>query len=363
MIKVLHVLSDTNVGGAGRYIFNLLSNKYETSFEAAVACPKGGELEKELRERNIQVFPLEGGESSTNMSQIKSLRRIISQEKFDIVHTHASFAGRIAGKMAGAKVVMTRHSIMGGGAGPVKRMITRLISRIFTDKIIAISRAVKINLIESGVPADMITIIYNGIDTTKFECVKGTLRKELNITPDTPIIGMVARLVPEKGYEYAINAFYRVIKDYPNALLVIIGSGSLEKNLKNMCSELGIESNVIFMGYRQDVENLMADFDLFVLSSVSEGLGLSLLEAMALGKPVVATITGGIPEVIKDGTNGLLVQPGNDVYLAESIVKILSDKDLARRLGDEAKKTVVEKFSSKTMIEKTEKVYQEVLQR
>ncbi|WP_213951309.1 glycosyltransferase family 4 protein [Tepidanaerobacter syntrophicus] len=363
MIKVLHVLSDTNVGGAGRYIFNLLSDKYETSFEAAVACPKGGELEKELRERNIQVFPLEGGESSTNMSQIKSLRRIISQEKFDIVHTHASFAGRIAGKMAGAKVVMTRHSIMGGGAGPVKRMITRLISRIFTDKIIAISRAVKINLIESGVPADMITIIYNGIDTTKFEGVKGTLRKELNITPDTPIIGMVARLVPEKGYEYAINAFYRVIKDYPNALLVIIGSGSLEKNLKNMCSELGIESNVIFMGYRQDVENLMADFDLFVLSSVSEGLGLSLLEAMALGKPVVATITGGIPEVIKDGTNGLLVQPGNDVYLAESIVKILSDKDLARRLGDEAKKTVVEKFSSKTMIEKTEKVYQEVLQR
>lgn len=363
MIKVLHVLSDTNVGGAGRYIFNLLSNKEETSFEASVACPKGGKLEKELRNRSIKVFALEGGESSTNMSQIKSLRRIISQEKFDIVHTHASFAGRIAGKMAGAKVVMTRHSLISGRTSLIKRMITRLISRIFTDKIIAISRAVKINLIESGVPADMITIIYNGIDTTKFEGIKGTLRKELNTAPDIPIIGMVARLVPEKGYEYAINAFYRVLKDYPNALLVIIGSGSLEKSLKNMCSELGIENNVVFMGYRQDVENLMADFDLFVLSSVSEGLGLSLLEAMALGKPVVATITGGIPEVIKDGTNGLLVQPGNDVYLAENMVKILSDRDLARRLGDEAKKTVVEKFSSKTMIEKTEKVYQEVLQR
>lgn len=362
MIKVLHVLSDTNVGGAGRYIFNLLSNKEETSFEASVACPKGGELEKELRSRGIKVFALEGGESSANMSQIKSLRRIISQERFDIVHTHASFAGRIAGKIAGAKVVMTRHSLIRGRASSIKRLATRLTSRIFTDRIIAISRAVKINLIESGVPADMIIIIYNGIDTTKFEGIKGTLREELSIASDIPIIGMVARLVPEKGYEYAINAFYRVLKEYPNAILVIIGSGPLEDSLKTMCSELRIEDNVVFMGYRQDVENLMADFDLFVLSSISEGLGLSLLEAMALGIPVVATMTGGIPEVIKDGTNGLLIQPGNDIYLAENMVKILSNKDLAQRLGDEAKKTVAEKFSSKTMIEKTEKVYQEVLQ-
>ncbi len=363
MIKILHVLSDTNIGGAGRYLFNLLSSQDTNRFEVVVACPGGGELERQLKSKGVKVYTLEGGESSANLSQIKSLRQIISWEKVDIVHTHASFAGRIAGKIAGCKVVMTRHGLGGGGGGFLKRTTTRLVSRIFTDRIIAISRAVKISLIESGVPADMITIIYNGIDLSQFGRIEGSLRKELGIAPNTPIIGMVARLVPEKGYEYAINAFYHVLKVYPSAQLVIVGDGPLEKSLKNLCTQLGIDDHVVFMGYRQNVESIIADFDVFVLSSVSEGLGLALLEAMALGKPAVATATGGIPEVIKHNVNGFLVPSGSDNYLAESIIKALSDKELAKALGTEARKTVNEKFSSKTMIEKTNKVYMEILQR
>ncbi|NLZ52854.1 MAG: glycosyltransferase family 4 protein [Thermoanaerobacteraceae bacterium] len=363
MIKVLHVLTDTNIGGAGRYLFNLLSHRDKSRFNVVVACPGGGELERQLRSKGIEVFTLEGGESSTNLGHIKKLRQIISREKIDIVHTHASLAGRIAGKLSGCKVVMTRHGLGSSENGPVKRLITRSISRLFTDRIIAISRAVKIGLIDSGVPADMITTIYNGIDLSKFADVKGTLRKELNLSPDIPVVGIVARLVPEKGYEYAINAFYHVLKVFPSARLVIIGEGPLEESLKKMCTRLDIKDQVVFMGYRRDVESLEADFDIFVLPSVSEGLGLALLEAMALGKPAVATETGGIPEIIKHKVNGFLVPPGNDKYLAEGIIEALSDKNYAKMLGIAAQKTVFEKFSSNTMIENTEKVYMEILQR
>jgi len=361
MIKVLHVLTDTNIGGAGRYLFNLLSHRDKTTFDVIVACPGGGELEKQLRRQGIKVYTFEGGENSANIAHIKKLKQIISRENVDIVHTHASLAGRIAGKLSGCKVVMTRHGLSGSGKGPVKRLISRIVSKLFTDRIIAISRAVKIDLIDSGVPAEMITIIHNGIDLSKFANVKGTLRKELGLSPDIPIVGIVARLVPEKGYEYAINAFYHVLKDIPSAHLVIIGNGPLEDSLKKMCETLEIRENVVFLGYREDVENLEADFDLFVLPSIREGLSLALLEAMALGKPAVAAETGGIPEIIKHRTNGILVPPGNDKYLAEAIKELLSDREQAKILGIAARKTVFEKFSSTAMIQKVEKLYMELL--
>ncbi|MFY9413268.1 MAG: glycosyltransferase [Tepidanaerobacteraceae bacterium] len=363
MIRVLHVLTDTNIGGAGRYLFNLLSHRGDSPFEIIVACPGGGELERQLRDKGIKVYTLQGGESSAKLGHIKRIRQIISREKVDIVHTHASLAGRIAGKLSGCKVVMTRHGMGRGENGPAKRLITRIISKFFTDRIISISRAVKIDLIDSGVPADMISTIYNGIDLSKFADIKGTLREKLGLSPEIPVVGIVARLVPEKGYEYAINAFYHVLKVFPSARLVIVGDGPLEESLKEMCARLGITDNVAFMGYRPDVESLEADFDVFVLPSISEGLGLALLEAMALGKPAVATETGGIPEVIKHEANGMLVPPGNDKYLAEAIIKVLSDKELAKSLGLAAQKTVFERFSSRTMIEKVEKLYMEILRR
>lgn len=355
MIKVLHVLSDTNIGGAGRYLFNLISSQDNNRLEVIVACPGGGELERQLKSQGVKVFTLEGGERSINLGQVKELLKIISREKIDIVHTHASFAGRIAAKLAGCKVVMTRHGLGSGEHGLIKRTATRLLSNLFTDHIIAISRAVKISLIESGVPADMTTIIHNGIDLSKFDNVLPILRKELGLDSDIPVIGMVARLVPEKGYEYAINAFYQVLKVYSSARLVIVGDGPLKRHLKNICVKLGIKDKIFFLGYRRQVENIVADFDVFILPSISEGLGLALLEAMALRKPVVASEVGGIPEVVKNNVNGLLVPPGNDRYLADRIIEVLSNNVMSKAMGIEAQKTVSERFSSQNMIKKLRK--------
>ncbi|HHW03881.1 MAG TPA: glycosyltransferase family 4 protein [Thermoanaerobacterales bacterium] len=363
MKKVLHVITDTNIGGAGRYLFNLLSGWDYDRYEVMVACPAGGQLEEQLRQKNIKVFELSGGEKSLKFEHIKELMGIISREKIDIVHTHASFAGRIAGKLSGCRVVLTRHGLGQCKKGFVQRTITGILSRIFTDAIIAISRAVKISMMETGVPADMIKIIYNGIDVSEFNSIEPRLKKEFNLVEKSPIVGIVARLVPEKGYEYALKAMPAVLKKFPGAVMVIVGDGPLRKALEDLCLDLGIHEHVIFLGYQDRVETLEADFDVFLLPSVSEGLGLSLLEAMALAKPVVATEVGGIPEVVKSGVNGLLVPPRDPSAIAEAIIRILSSKQMAYSLGQAAKNTVFDRFSARYMAEKTMEVYDKILQK
>ena len=299
MKKAIHVLTDTNIGGAGRYFFNLISGWDEGRYELIVACPGGGELERQLKNMGLNLYTVKGGESSFKVRHIKTLCGIISKEKADIVHTHASLSGRIAGKLLGRKVVITRHGISRVNKGFMSRIMTRFISSVLTDKIIAISRAVKINLIETGVPANLIQIIYNGIDLTNFESVDPILRAKFDIPQTVPIVGVVARLVPEKGCDVALKAMRAVLHEIPDALMVIIGDGPLKPHLEGLCSELGIQDSVMFLGYQEHVENLVADFDVFLMPSITEGLGLALLEAMALSKPVVASETGGIPEVVK----------------------------------------------------------------
>lgn len=360
MIKVLHVFSDTNIGGAGRYFFNLLSGWDSSRYELLAACPSGGELERILMQKGIKVFALSGGESSIRPGYVRGIKKIISREKIAIVHTHASFAGRIAGRLSGCRVVMTRHGLGQARRDLFRRAIVGIVSRILTDTIIAISRAVKINLMETGVPENMIKVIYNGIDLTTFENIKPLLKKDFNIKGD-PIIGIVARLVPEKGYEFALKALPIVLGEFSNAKLVIIGAGPLRKNLENLSDKLGISEHVEFLGYQENVESLAADFDVFVLPSVSEGLGLSLLEAMALGKPVVATAAGGIPEVVESGVNGFLVPPGDEISLATAVIKVLSSKQTAFYLGQAAQRTVFEKFSARVMAEKTMEIYDNLL--
>lgn len=362
MKKVLHVLTDTNMGGAGRYLFNLLANWDYDRYEVVVACPKAGELERQLKAKGIRVFALSGGENSLEFKHVGELMRIISEEKVDIVHTHASLAGRIAGKLSGCHIVMTRHGLKKVKKDIVHRVGTAIMTRALTDNIIAISRAVKINLMEAGVPADMIKIIYNGLDLDKFKDVKPRMRRDFNLTGG-PIIGTVARLVPEKGHEYAIKAMPGVIKEFPGAHLVIIGDGPLKENLQRMSEELGVDEHVSFLGYQVQVESLEADFDVFVLPSVSEGLGLALLEAMALGKPVVASEVGGIPEVVKNGISGLLVPPADEKALAQAIVSILSSKQRAYSLGEAARKAVYEKFSARVMVERTMEIYDKILRK
>lgn len=362
MKKVINVLTDTNIGGAGRYLFNLMSGWNDSRFKLVVACPGGGELERQLSKTGVRLYTIRGGESSFNAGHVKTLCEIILKEKAHIVHTHASLSGRIAGKVLGRKVVITRHGISRVNTSFTGRNMTQFISSVLTDKMIAVSRAVKINLIETGVPAHMIQTIYNGIDLSKFESADPILRTKFKISQTTPVLGMVARLVPEKGCDIALKAMQAVLKEIPEAQMVIIGDGPLKQQLEDLCSELDILDSVLFLGYQEQVENLVADFDVFLMPSITEGLGLALLEAMALSKPVIASETGGIPEVVKNGVSGILVPTGDEGALAKTIVDVINSEEYARDLGREAKNTVSKKFSSKHMALKTMDIYDQILQ-
>jgi glycosyltransferase involved in cell wall biosynthesis len=362
MKKVLHVITDTNIGGAGRYLLNLLSAWDENRYSVAVACPAGGELEKRLKSLGVKVYPLKGGEKSFRISHVAQILGIIAREKVDLIHTHASLSGRIAGKLSGCRVVMTRHW-MGKKSemGLLRRWINRIIYRLLTDRVIAVSRAVKVSLIEIGVPAWLIKTVYNGINIPNIFENCGKLRMELNIPAGVPLLGMIARLVPEKGHEYAIKAMPEILRRFPDARLVLVGDGPSRTYLEDLCERVGVKERVIFLGFRKDVEKIAIDFDVILMPSLSEGLPLALLESMALGKPVVASEVGGIPEVIKDGINGVLVPPGDAGALAEKIVGLLISDKLRENLGKNARHTILSQFTARTMAEKTFRIYDELM--
>lgn len=363
MKKVLHVITDTNIGGAGRYLLNLLKYGDPARYAAAVACPGGGELQRQIQEAGIQVFELKGGEKSFRLSHLKELKRIISEGGFEIIHTHASFSGRIAGKLSGCKVVFTRHSIGKIKKDVFSKLAANMGTKVFADAVIAVSRAVKVSMIEMGIPAKMIKVIHNGIDLSFYDNVGASLRQEYNIPGNVKIVGTVARLVPEKGVEYSIKAMPYILRGNPGTRLVIIGDGYLKQSLLDLSIRLGVEDEVMFLGYRRNVEAIISDFDVFMMPSMTEGLSLALLEVMALGKPVVATEVGGNPEVIRTGVNGLLVPPGDEGALARGVGEMLSRKEEARALGMKARETVKESFNAGLMAAKTMDIYDGILRK
>jgi glycosyltransferase involved in cell wall biosynthesis len=230
------------------------------------------------------------------------------------------------------------------------------------DKMIAISQGVRNVLIGCGVKKGKITTIHSGIDMKHFTTAveASYLYKEFNLNKTHPRVGIIAALAPHKDHENFLQAATIVKETLPTTKFLIVGEGKLKGRITKRISELNLEDSVILTGFRKDVKEILSILDCFVLSSYEEGLGLSLLEAQAVGVPVVATRTGGIPEIIEDGVSGLLVPPRNPQALAKGIITLLSDKKLAARISERAKRDV-EKFDFQRTIDETEKLYRELL--
>ncbi|MDK2785308.1 MAG: hypothetical protein PWQ86_1890 [Bacillota bacterium] len=362
---MLHVLSDTGVGGAGRYVLNLLPGLRDQGIEVAVACPGGGELAKELARRGWQPLPLSRGEASFSWRSVAEVYRYLKAGGYDLVHTHASLAGRMAARLAGARgLVLTRHGLGSGApAAGYRRQVNRWASRLLTDAIIAISEAVAAQLVAEGVDRRQIRVVPSGIDWEEFARASGAaVRRELGLG-SRPVVGMVARLVPEKAPADFLKAAALVKQELPDAGFLLVGEGPLEQDLRGLAARLGLQDNLYFLGYRRDVPGVTAALDVAVLTSKQEGLGLVLLEAMAAAKPVVATAAGGIPEVVEQGVTGLLVSPGRPDQVAAAVLQLLRDRDLAAKLGRAGQELVARKFSLTAMAQGTAEVYRALLER
>jgi glycosyltransferase involved in cell wall biosynthesis len=226
------------------------------------------------------------------------------------------------------------------------------------DRVVAVSQAVRADLIRQGVDDRKIALIYNGIDLSKFQA------PPTGTPPGSqePVIGLVGRLEPEKGHRCFLQAAQILLKQHSECRFQIVGDGSLEQDLRDLTGKLRIAGPVEFLGLREDIPELLARMTVVALPSLTEAMPLSLVEAMSMGKPCVASNVGGVREILVDGENGLLVEPDNPRALAAKIGWLLEHPDEARRMGEAAARTAAERFDARVMTEQLTRLYLECVQ-
>ncbi len=290
--------------------------------------------------------------------------RILTEERPQVFHAHLCWLlsckyGLFAAALAQVPVVIaTNHNYMVLPWGRTVPLQQRLVNRC-VDQYIAVSQAIALQMQQTfHVPSQKIRVIHNGVPDTRFNCPSNlALRAELGGNDGRPLILTVARLDYQKGHSYLFQA----IRQVPDAIFVLAGMGPEEKSLMTQASDLGIRDRVVFLGYRNDVPELLASCELFVLPSLFEGLPLAVLEAMAAGKAVIATSVGGTPEAVVDGETGLLVPPKDPTALARAIQKLLSNPTLTRKMADAGRTRARCEFSLDSMLNQVFQTYDELL--
>jgi glycosyltransferase involved in cell wall biosynthesis len=230
------------------------------------------------------------------------------------------------------------------------------------DFYIAISNKIKQVMVADGIAADRIFVVHSGVDLQRFEKDSGNhLIAEFNLKPDEKVVINVAHLAGHKGQQFLVRAIPMVVEKFPRVRFFIVGKGELLAELKSLAASLGITRELVFTGFRSDVGAFYKIADLFVMSSVQEGLGTAVLDALAQGKTVVATACGGIPEIIRDGETGRLVAPADPKAMADGIIEMLSRPAAARAMADGGRTMVKNYFSVDVMVDKNIGVYERVL--
>lgn len=292
------------------------------------------------------------------------LIRLLKKEKITVVHTHmykANTPGRIAALLRGVPVIIANEHNIDTWKSKSQHRIDRILAH-FTDKIISVSDAVRKFYIEKGIPSEKILTIHNGIKLEKFKITLNMDRKkrELGLKPSSVVIGTVGRLEPQKGHKYFLEAASLIKREIPDAQFLLVGSGSLKGKLREYIRRMGLEDDTILTGFRKDIPEILATMEVFILPSLREGFSISLLEAMASGKPIVATSVGGNQEVICDGECGFLVSSKDSESIARRAIKILKNEELKKRLKRNAQEKVKE-FSIEKMASKTIELYSKML--
>ena len=288
------------------------------------------------------------------------LALILKRRQCQLIHyhdAHAVMLGALASRMAQVPLrVLTRRVDFALNENPLSRW--KYQKNI--DAFIAVSTGVREVLVKGGIDPQKIYVVPDGIDFTPYEenKEKGALRRELNFTSADYVVGIVAHLADHKGHKYLIEAVRLLKEKLPQVRLIVVGEGPLKLELSRQVKDFHLEDVVFFLGFREDIPRILASLDLFVLSSHMEGLGSSLLEAMASRLPVVATQVGGIPDVVIHQETGLLVPPKNPAALAEAILEMYNHREKAQKMGQRGYEVVHEKFSAEAMAGRVINVYQ-----
>jgi len=296
-----------------------------------------------------------------DLLSVYKLEKIIRNNFIKIIHLHSSHAhalGLLAARSAGnCKVILSRRVDF-----HIRKNILSRVKYSNVDRIIAISERVKQVLVADGLSEEKIDVVYSGIDIERFQNVdRDYLISELGANREKLCIGNIAALAWHKDHRTLVEAARIVVDEFPEVIFLIVGEGPLRREIEILIKKLDLEKEVKLLGFRQDIPEILSHLDLFVLSSSWEGLGTSVLDAFASRVPVVATNVGGIPEIVKDRVNGILVPPENPAALAGAIISLLKNRDLACQLAEEGFRLVKEKFSVDRMVEQIRKIYNRLI--
>lgn len=341
-------------------ISTLTSALNQGSLRVIVGLFRPGWLQTECEALGVKTFvmPLAG---PFKLQWFRACLRLLRRERVALIHAHefsAILCGWIVATLAGVPFVATVHGKNYFWEKLRRRVAYRLVSRHGT--LVAVSQDLKRFICEKvGIGEKRVEVIYNGVAPAEMVTDEDVQRckHELGITGSYPVLGVVGSLYHVKGHKYLLEAMPEVLQQWPKAMLLVIGRGELEIVLKERVEQLTIGSNVRFLGMRQDVPRLLSVLDVFVLPSLSEGLSLALLEAMASGRPVVATRVGGNPELIDQGQTGFLVQPEDSRDLATHLVKLLSNAEMMQQYGRQGVERVHQHFSKEQMVNRYKDLY------
>jgi glycosyltransferase involved in cell wall biosynthesis len=363
-VRVVEVLATGTTGGAQEHLFGLVTRMDASRFDVSIVALSPGSAVRKLERAGFDVLVLDEPDDAI---AVGALAAHLVGIRPDVIHNHMYRAELVGTRAAIALgevghrrpyVVSTVHS------SRVRSEEDREMLRVLTpqmNQLIAVSKMIEAKLESEGRTTAPIRRIYNGVDLSRYENQEPccTLPEEYGMEPGSQIVGVVARLEPEKGHPTLLEAWPAVLRSVPDAYLLIVGEGSRRDALEALARDLHIAHRVVFTGRRDDVPAVTAALDVAVLPSYREAQGLSILEALALSRPVVASDVGGIPEVITDGVTGLLVPPHDADALAAAIVRLLRDHPYADTLGRAGHDMVHDRFDIGTMVGLVQQIYEE----
>lgn len=363
-VRVVEVMATGTNGGAQEHVFNLVCRMDHDYYDVSIVSLSPGSAVRKLQRFGFDVTVIDEPDDAIATG---TLAAHLADARADVIHNH----------MYRAEIVGTKAAIALGEAGHRRPWVVSTVhsSRVRSaedqeelrrltpsmDRLIVVSNAIDRKVVEEGRRGAPRVLVYNGVDLERYDHQEPccTLREEYGMEGSSPIVGVVGRLELEKGHPTLLEAWPHVLREVPGAYLLIVGEGSRLEALHQIAREQGIERHVIFTGRRDDIPAVTAAFDVAVLPSYREAQGLTILEAMALSRPVVASNVGGIPEMVKDGVTGLLVPPRDPRALAAAIVRLLRDHQLADVLGRAGHDLVHDRFCVQLMVNAVQELYDE----
>lgn len=355
-LTILHTESSLGWGGQEHRTFKEMVGLAKLGHRMLLLCQPGAKFAARAREAGFEVFEVRM-RNGVDLVAVWKMAAIIRREQVDVVNTHSgrdSILGGLAGRLAGRLVVRTRHLAL-----PIT---SRFTYSTLPHHVVAVSEHVRRYLISEGVPEADVSTVYTGIDPAAMQMSSpSSLRDELGIPASAFVVGTVAILRMKKGHRFIVDAAESILAQHPETHFVFAGDGAQMDNLRAQIAGKGLAARIHLLGLRRDIANVLTGCDVFLLPTEQEALGTSYIEAMAMGLPVVGTNVDGVPEVVRDGDNGLLIQPGNPVSLAEAVNRLLGDEVLRQRMASRSRELVSSVFHVDTMCQSMLALYRRLL--